>query len=117
MLHQTLSQEVEGKEGGSEGQPGGAVLKVAVTDLSEFIVKVQVPVPEQSPDQPEKVEPAAGMAVRVTEVPESYISEQSLPQSIPGPVTVPEPLPALLTIITWVGTAEQFKLAVAVMPL
>jgi hypothetical protein len=30
------------------------ILKVAVTDLLEFIVKLQEPVPEQSPDQPAK---------------------------------------------------------------
>jgi hypothetical protein len=47
-----------------------ATLKVAVTDLSEFIVKAQVLlVPEQSPDQPAKVEPESAVAVRVTVVP------------------------------------------------
>jgi hypothetical protein len=48
---------------------GWLAVKVAVTDLLEFIIRVQVEVPEQSPDQPEKLEPESGMAVRVTLVP------------------------------------------------
>jgi hypothetical protein len=77
-----------------------ATLKVAVTDLSESIVKVQVLlVPEQSPDQPAKVEPESAVAVRVTEVPERKFFEHSDPQLIPGgsEVIVPEPLPDLET--------------------
>jgi hypothetical protein len=41
-------------------------LKVAVTVVAAFRVTVHVAVPEQGPDQPAKVEPAAGVAVRVT---------------------------------------------------
>ena len=44
--------------------------KVAVTVVVAVRVTVQVPVPAQPPPlQPEKVEPAAGVAVRVTVVP------------------------------------------------
>jgi hypothetical protein len=78
-----------------------ATLKVAVTDLSEFIVKVQVLlVPEQSPDQPAKVEPESAVAVRVTVVPPEYRHSQTAPQLIPGgsEVTVPEPFPDLETV-------------------
>jgi len=43
-------------------------LNVAETDLAELIVRVQGPVPAavQSPPQPAKVEPTAGVGVRVT---------------------------------------------------
>jgi hypothetical protein len=45
-------------------------LKVAVTDVAAFIVTEQVPVPEQPPPlQPANVEPPAGAAVSVTDVP------------------------------------------------
>jgi len=44
--------------------------KVAVTDVAALIVTEQVPVPEQPPPlQPAKVEPPAGLAVSVTDVP------------------------------------------------
>ena len=45
-------------------------LKLAVTDLAAVIETVQVPVPEQLPDQPVKVEPEEATAVRITDVPE-----------------------------------------------
>ena len=47
------------------------ILKVAVTFLVWVIGTTQAPVPEHpSPDQLLKVEPEAGEAVKVTEVPE-----------------------------------------------
>src|SRR5215211_4640160 len=45
------------------------VLKVPETVLAAFMVSWQEPVPEQAPLQPAKVEPAAGLALRVTAVP------------------------------------------------
>jgi hypothetical protein len=45
-------------------------LKVAVTEVAAFIVTEQVPVPEQAPLQPANVDPPAGLAVSVTDVPE-----------------------------------------------
>ena len=69
-------------------------LKVAVQVLSAFIV---TPPSEQStsPLKPAKVESAAGVPVRVTEVPMVKVSEQSAPQLIPAGVlvTVPFPVP------------------------
>jgi hypothetical protein len=48
------------------------VAKDAVTDIAAFIVTVQVPVPEHPPpDQPVKVYPLFGEAVKVTDFPES----------------------------------------------
>ena len=74
-------------------------LRVAVIVVSEFIVIVHVPVPEQPPpDQPAKAEPLAGLAVRVMLVPGLTVSAQSDPQLIPAPVTVPEPVPDLETV-------------------
>ena len=47
-------------------------IKVAVTDVAAVIDTVQVPVPEQPPpDQPVKIYPLFGKAVKVTDVPES----------------------------------------------
>jgi hypothetical protein len=63
------------------------------------MVTVHAPVPEQAPPQPAKVEPAAGVAVSVTEVPWPYVSAQSAPQLMPAgeEVTVPLPVPDLVT--------------------
>src|SRR6266550_3954752 len=65
------------------------------------MVAVQAPVPEHPPPlQPVKVEPAAGVAVSVTTVPLAKLAEQVAPQVIPAGelVTVPLPVPALLTV-------------------
>src|SRR2546430_4969332 len=60
-----------------------------------------MPVPVHAPPQPPKVEPAAGVAVRVTGVPLSYEAEQFPPQLILGgfseEVTVPSPSPWRIT--------------------
>ena len=42
------------------------VLKVAVTVLDAVMLTVHAPVPVHAPLQPAKVEPAAGVAARVT---------------------------------------------------
>ena len=76
-------------------------MKVAVTVVAAESVTTQVPVPEQPPPlQPVKVEPAAGVAVNVTAVPLAKLAEQVAPQLIPtgALVTVPLPVPALLTV-------------------
>jgi hypothetical protein len=74
-------------------------VKVATTDFALSIVMSHSPIPEHAPDQPEKTEPVAGVAVSVTGVPAPYASEHVSPQSIaPGlDVTVPEPDPLLIT--------------------
>jgi len=43
-------------------------VKAAVTDFAAVMVTEQVPVPEQAPLQPVKVEPVAAAAVKVTAV-------------------------------------------------
>ena len=89
-------------------------MKVAVTVVAAESVTVQVPVPEQPPPlQPVKVEPAAEVAVSVTAVPLAKLAEQVAPQVIPAGelVTVPLPVPALLTVSAKLG---RLKVAVTV---
>src|SRR5262245_18289501 len=68
----------------------------------------------QAPSQPIKREPAPGAALSVTSLASNAVSEQSSPQLMPGPVTVPVPLPDLLTVSSVagrnVGTAVVFAL-------
>jgi hypothetical protein len=45
------------------------------------------------PLQPPNVEPPDGVAVSVTEDPDPSVTPQSEPQLMPGPVTVPLPVP------------------------
>jgi len=72
-------------------------LNVAVTERFALILTVQAFFPEQSPCQPEKLEPAPALAVSFTETLEEKLAEQVVPQLTPDGllVTVPEPLPAL----------------------
>ena len=69
------------------------------------IVTVQVPVPEQAPLQPTKMELASVVAVRLTTVPELKLAVQVLPQLIPTglEVTVPVPVPLLEMVRAKVG--------------
>src|SRR5437870_1208879 len=88
--------------------------KVAVTVVAALRVTVQVPLPEQPPPlQPLKVEPAVGVAVSVTAVPLVKLAEQVAPQVMPAGrlVTVPLPVPALLTVSAKLG---RLKVAVTV---
>src|SRR5207244_3006905 len=86
-------------------------VKLAVTDLVPFMVTVQV-VPETAsqPLQPVKMEPEAGVAVRTTVLPLVYEAEQVVPQVIlpSSEVTVPLPLPVLLTVRVLVAMAVLF---------
>src|SRR5204863_412582 len=77
-------------------------------------VSTQAPVPEHPPPlQPLKVEPAAGVAVSVTAVPLAKLAVHVAPQVIPTGelVTVPLPVPALLTVSAKLG---RLKVAVTV---
>lgn len=51
------------------GGDGGKTLNAAFTDVAAFTVTTHAPVPVHAPVQPAKVEPAAAVAVNVTEVP------------------------------------------------
>ena len=78
---------------------GGAGPKLAVTPVFELIVTTHEPVPEQAPLQPVKTEPEAGVAARLTDVPELYVAEHVAPQLMPAGEldTVPEPVPEGVT--------------------
>jgi hypothetical protein len=79
---------------------------VAVIVVSAFTTTVQVVVPLQPPPlQPAKADPVATVTVRVTVVPLTNVSAQSVPQTMPGvvDVTVPLPLPAVVTVSVKVG--------------
>jgi hypothetical protein len=72
-----------------------------VTVVAAPSVTVQVPVPEHPPPlQPVKVEPPAGVAVKVTALPLANAAEHVVPQEIPAGllVTVPVPVPLGLTV-------------------
>jgi hypothetical protein len=79
---------------------GAPPLNVAVTVVLALTVTVQLPVPLQAPPQPPKVEPDAGVALRVYWVPAGPDCEQSLPHEIPEGAldTVPEPVPLFVTV-------------------
>lgn len=74
-------------------------LKVAVTVLAAFMATVHAPVPVHAPPHPAKTDPAAGVAVRVTELLAAKLAEHVPPQSMPvgEDVTVPLPVPSLVT--------------------
>lgn len=77
------------------------MLYLAVTCMFAVRVRVQVnPVPVQEPDQPPKLDPDAGAAVRVTCVPVVKLALQTVPQLIPAGllVVVPLPVPAGVTV-------------------
>jgi hypothetical protein len=61
---------------------------------------VHAPTPEQAPVQPAKRDPGAGSAVSWTIVPRLKLPSQSVPHEMPEgwEVTVPWPLPDLLTL-------------------
>src|ERR1700722_4639073 len=87
---------------------------VGVTVVLGPRVTVQVPLPVQVPDHPEKVVPVEGTAVNTTLAPLVKSAVQVPGQSIPAGllVTVPEPLPVLSTVSAiWVGAGFAVNVA------
>jgi hypothetical protein len=63
------------------------------------MVTVHAPVPlHPPPDHPPKLDPGSGEAVNVTIVPPGTLCEQVATQAIPPPETLPEPVPAIVTV-------------------
>jgi hypothetical protein len=81
--------------------------KLAVTVVEADRVTEQVPVPLQAPLHPVKVDPLAGLAVNTTFVPDAKVAEHWLPQAMPlgRLVTVPLPVPFLVTVSTGAAVA------------
>jgi hypothetical protein len=91
---------------------------VAVTDRAALIATVHVDaVPVQLPVQPPKIEPADGVAVNVTVVVLVYDAEHVVPQVMPAGelVTMPLPLPDLVTVRANVGAVKIAVTDVAVL--
>src|SRR3989338_4206714 len=114
-VHERLTAEVERtvaeRPAGVEGF--WVSLKVAVTvtlpaiDTTQVVVVVQ---PEEmalagTTAHVAKVEPVVAARVKVTAVPETIDSVQSVPQVMPVPVTVPAPVHALATVSVYVTGA------------
>jgi len=75
-------------------------LNVAVAVAAALRARVHVDVPLQAPDQPANFEPDLAVAVSLTDVPLANLSLHVDPQLMPDGllVTVPAPVPALLTV-------------------
>jgi hypothetical protein len=100
----------------------GAVVKVAATFRAALMVTVHVvALPEQSPDQPAKVELPEAAAVSVTDVPSTNVALQVEGHVIPAGelVTDPVPFPAEVTVsVHWAsaGPNVAVTLRAVVMP-
>jgi hypothetical protein len=85
--------------------------------MLEFIVTVQLPVPEHAPDHPAKVDPEPGEALSVTTVPLAYVGPGGLA------LTPPVPVPAYPTVRVnvWgvrlnVAVTDRFEFMVTLQP-
>src|SRR5690349_15681432 len=94
----------------------GAAEKIAPTAVSLCRVRLQVPVPVHAPVHPVKVEPLLGFAVSITDVPTVKLAVHVCPQLMPAGalVTVPVPVPELVTVSCTVagGGGEALNVAV-----
>jgi hypothetical protein len=84
---------------------------IAVADVAADSVTVQAPEPAQEPDQPLKLKPLAGVAVRVTAVFALNIALQVLVQLIPAGDDVTVPDPAIARSSAYVDADTTLKLA------
>jgi hypothetical protein len=89
-------------------------VNVAVTLTDALPPSVQLPVPVQPPLQPANVDPLAGVAVKVTDVPAGYVALHVGPQLIPAGLlpTLPLPVPATFTAMV-LGFAVKVAVTLA----
>ena len=81
--------------------------KFALTVVAALNVTLQLPAPEHPPPQPEKVLPAVGVSVRVTDVLAGKFAEhEDVEQLIPAGLLVTVPLPAIVTVNATVPEVE-----------
>jgi hypothetical protein len=76
---------------------------VAVTDLTDLIVTVQV-APETVSHPLQPLKSTLGLAVSVTTVSMAYAAAQSVPQLIPGGFELTSPLPLAAPVLLTVST-------------
>ena len=101
------------------GTVGRVATNVALTVVAADMVTVHVVVPLHPPPlQPVKAEPAAGEAVRVTTLLETYDAEHVSPHSMPFGVLVtsPAPVPVRETVSGKACTKVTVKVTVVVLP-
>jgi len=94
---------------------GAVATNTAVAVRSWLIDSVQVvPAPVQAPPQAEKLWPAAGVGVSVTELPDAKLALQVLPQSMPAGCERSTPLPVTVTASPKLVAGGALKAAVTV---
>ena len=84
-------------------------MKLAVTERAALIVTAHAPVPLHPPPlQPAKLEPLAGAALSVTLEEAGKLVLHVAPQLMPAGLllTVPVPVPLLVTVSVWFGAAD-----------
>src|ERR1700730_9821262 len=98
--HATTRPAARCTQEAAAGRGGGDLSNVAVTTTSVPSETTQLPLPEQAPPQPVKLEPVPAIASSSTLVPFGREALQFLPQSIPAgaDATWPEPAPARTTV-------------------
>jgi hypothetical protein len=89
-------------------------VNAAVTLWAWLMLTVHDPAPVQAPLQPVKVEPASGIASRVTLVPLAKLALQAVPQFMPAGLeaTIPVPVPFFVTPSVYVLESVVVNVAV-----
>ena len=77
------------------------------------MVTLHEPVPLHAPLQPLKTCPAAGVAARLTDAPETNVAEQVAPQLMPAGALVTDPVPVPAKEVVNVKSGEKFAVTVA----